>query len=309
MFNGMMEHISITKSKSITLQQSRMRFIIAFTSLLVCSSALTSAAPMERVKYEDMTSQVYELSTKLLTALFTTGGEAVESNNLRTESIGPYHATAHISYYKDATCTELAYTIDDKINRCSPLLLGAKATIVGENNGAWKVKVQAYDSACENAIPVPPIIREFKKNTCTEFQGAYVTVNMIGQPHKEIVGGGNAFVFYDNVTDCAISKHTNLARATAMFTLPTDVCNSAFLGLEVKADGCTTDDVGFSLWDTPTDTCDANLIVPFVIPVEKFACFSIGPIPPIRLLCVGDKKAETGRTILDAVEDTADISR
>jgi hypothetical protein len=267
-----------------------MRFIFALISVLVCSSTLTSAARMERVKYEEMTTNIYEMSAKLLTALFKTGGEpVVESNNLRTEAIGPYHATAHVSYYKDATCTELAYTIDDKINRCSPLLEGAKVTIIGENKATWRVKFQAYDSACENEIPIPPIIQDFKKNTCTEFNGDYITVNMIGQPHKEIVGGGNAFVFYDNVTDCAISKHTNLARASTVFTLPADVCNSVFLGFSVKAEACTAEEVAFSLWDT--DTCDNTEIFGGSVPVDIFACFSIGPIPPVRLLCVGDKGA------------------
>jgi hypothetical protein len=282
-----------------------MKFILALTSVLVCSSALSSAAPMERVKIEEMTTNIYEMSAKLLTALFKTGGEpVVESNNLRTEAIGPYHATAHVSYYNDAACTELAYTIDDKINRCSPLLQGAKVTIIGENKASWRVKFQAYDSACENPIPIPPIIQDFKKNTCTEFEGAYITVNMIGQPHKEIVGGGNAFVFYDNVTDCAISKHTNLARATAMFTLPAETCNSVFLGFSVKSEACTADEVSFSIWDT--DTCDNSEIFGGSIPVDLLACFSIGPIPPVRLLCVGDKGA-SGKSVEDS--EALDISR
>jgi hypothetical protein len=274
-----------------------MRFIIAFTTFLICFMSFATAAPLAKVKYEEMTADIYDLSVSLLTALFQSGGEAVEHHNLRTvdyqsfnaeSKIGPYHATAHVSYYKDAMCTDLAYTIDDKINRCSPLLGGAMATIVGENKGSWRVKLQAYDSACEQPLPVPPIIRDFKKNTCTEFEGAYITVNMIGQPHKRIPGGGTAFVFYDNVTDCAISKHTNLARATAVFTLPTGVCNNGFLGLDVRAEVCTAEEVVFTLWDSDSDSCDDHYIAGGPVPVDAFACFNIGPIPPVRLLCVGD---------------------
>jgi hypothetical protein len=242
-----------------------------------------------------MTADIYELSVSLYSALFYSGGEVVEHHNLRTldyqsfnteSNIGPY--TAHVSYYKDATCTDLAYTIDDKINRCSPLLGGAMANIVGENKDSWRVKLQAYDSACEKPLRIRPTIRDFKKNSCIEFQGAYITVNMIDQPHQSVPGGGTAFVFYDNVTDCAISKHTNLASATAVFTLPTGVCNNVFLGLDVRAEVCTAEEVTFTLWGSDNDSCDDHYIASGPVPVDAFACLNIGPIPPVRLLCLGD---------------------
>jgi hypothetical protein len=262
-----------------------MRLIVVLTSFLVCCASFISAAPKKEI-YEEMTTKVYEASAKLLTALFHSSGSVIDNNNLRAvESRNIFTETVHVSYYKDAACSHLAYTIDDKINRCSPLLGGAKATTIGENKDSWRVRLQSYDSACENALPIPPIVRDFKKNTCMAFNGAYITVDMMVLPDKIIPGrGGGAFIFYDSVSDCTISKQRgDLERATTMLSLPPRTCNG-FLGLDLKVEVCDVNSVGFSFWES--DECDFN-IFGTVIPIEDFACSSVGPIPPVRLLCLG----------------------
>jgi hypothetical protein len=264
-----------------------MRLIVALTSFLVCCSSFTSAVPKKEI-YEEMTTKVYEASAKLLTALFQTGGGVIEQHHLRTvESNNLFTETVHVSYFKDAACTQLAYAIDDKINRCSPLLGGAKATIIGEDKNSWRVKLQSYDSSCENALPIPPMIRDFKKNTCMAFNGAYITVDMVVLPDKIIPGsGGGAFVFYDSFSDCTISKQRgDLARATTMLSLPPRTCND-FLGLDLKVEVCDANSVGFSFWESVQNECDSSTFGT-VMPIEDFACSSIGPVPPVRLLCLG----------------------
>jgi hypothetical protein len=276
-----------------------MSFLIGLISFLICtSSSFTIAAPPGMGNFEEMTPSLYEQSGKRLTALFQIGGDSAESNNLRTEAVGRSQtAIAHVSFFRDASCTELTYIIDDKINRCSPLLGGAMATITGENRSSWRVKFQAYDSACNNALPTPPIVRDFKKNTCTEFSGAYTTINMVDAPQNKIAGGGTALVFYDKVADCAMSTNTNLARATAMLTFPTKNCNNVFDGVIVRAEICSrsqSDKVGFSFWKPEADHCMSEnyLSNSGVINVNDNACSSPGSIPPVRLLCIGDNSLE-----------------
>jgi hypothetical protein len=278
-----------------------------FISFLICSSLFTLAAPLCNGKFEEMTPSIYEQSGKRLTALFQTGGDAAESSNLRTEAVGRFQpATAHVSFFRDASCTELTYIIDDKINRCSSLLGGAMATIIGENKSSWRVKVQAYDSSCNNALSTQSIVREFKKNTCMEFNGAYITINMIDAPQNKIAGGGTALVFYDKVSDCTMSKNTNLARVTAMLTFPTKNCNNVFGGVIVRAEICSrsqSDRVGFSFWKPAADHCMSEnyLSNSGVINVnDNFCAFSSSSssssrglsVPPVRLLCIGDNSLD-----------------
>jgi hypothetical protein len=74
-------------------------------------------------------------------------------------------------------------------------------------------------------------MRTFTKNSCVPSGNDYVTFNLIAHPLQSIPGGGGAFVYYDNLVDCQISKHVNLARAETVLTLPNNVCTyGGFIG-------------------------------------------------------------------------------
>jgi hypothetical protein len=183
---------------------------------------------------EEFASQLYEKASEQVASFFKTAGTPVTDfvhPSLRTEEteIHP-RATAHFTYYKDSSCTQLDYILDYKISRCIKSFPIVRIRIVGEQDSTWTLTFDHYDDACENDLGMSDPMQTFPKNTCVPYGGAYVTFNLIAHPLKSIPGGGGAFVFYRNQDDCHISKHTNLGRAVTMITVPNGVCSTGHLG-------------------------------------------------------------------------------
>jgi hypothetical protein len=237
---------------------------------------------------EEFASQLYEKASEQVATFFKNAGTPVtdyDHPSLRTADteIHP-RATAHFIFYRDDKCTHLDYIVDYKISRCLNILNYQRIRIVSEQDSTWTLVFDQYDASCENYLGMGFDTQSFPKNICVPYYSGSMTFNLIAHPLKAIPGGAAAFVYYDNLEDCLISKHTNLGRAGTVATIPTSGCSTGQLG-PVNIVSCDSSAVTFqhyhdSLCTQPWVQNSYSTVAAEACPVEKLS--------PYQVLCITD---------------------
>jgi hypothetical protein len=127
---------------------------------------------------------------------------------------------------------------------------GTALTVVSEVGPNFMLSYQEYDASCETHVG-PANVVKYEKNACTLDGSLYVTLNIIAHPLKSIPSGGGAF--YENHSDCQISKHTNLARAVLMLTWQLGTCQEGFADYVIPT---SCDSTSLVIQHYSDDTCD-----------------------------------------------------
>jgi hypothetical protein len=223
-------------------------------SLLLVLDCFHFGCSLAPPKLEDPSSMFQKAPERAIAFFKTAGKPLVEyvHSSLRAKSSSALHdhATAHFEFFSDDKCTVPQYMLDLKINRCSKYG-NFKPTIVDELLDSYVLSLQFYDDSCESPSS-EPTLQMFSKNSCTlsTIFGTYMTFNLNDHPKKSILGGGAAFVYYDNSDDCQISKHTNLARAQMVITWRANVCTPFFIGF-MKVGSCNLDSFNYNIYSDP----------------------------------------------------------
>jgi hypothetical protein len=245
---------------------------------------------------EEFASQLYQKSSEKVVSFFKTAGIPATDfvhPSLRSEETELHpRATAHFTYYKDSDCTELNYMVDQKISRCLNRLGNQKIRIVSEDASSWTLAFDQYDAACENYLGVASEMHTFTKNACVPSGDAYVTFNLIAHPLKAIPGGGGAFVYYDNLVDCQISKHVNLARAETVITLPNNVCTYGGFNGYTRITSCNAIALRFNFYTDNLCTL-APLFSQSFSTVHAESCPNMEPVP-FQTTCILDSGTASG---------------
>jgi hypothetical protein len=128
----------------------------------------------------------------------------------------------------------------------------------------------------------------YPKNECIRYGGSYLTFNLIAQPLKSIPGGGAAFVYYDNLDDCRISKHTNLGRAETVLTIPRSACSTGAFG-PVNVVSCDSSAMTFQHYYD--ETCTQPWYQQSYTTVQADSCSPADVPIPNQVLCITDSGA------------------
>jgi hypothetical protein len=235
-----------------------MKFILLLS--LLCGCFQFGHASTTVTSRDELARQMYQVVSEKIASVLETAGTPVSAQvahpHFRTETDPTIHerGTLHFEFYGDddqCAAASLKTIADQKIGRCTGLYQNYKPIALSENSDSITVSFIPYDKACEKEIGDAILTQEYPKNQCILSSQGYVIINLIAHPLKAIPGGGGALVYYESYFDCHISKHTNLARANMVITLPLGSCSTTgynFFGIS-KAISCDSTSMKFNTYE------------------------------------------------------------
>jgi hypothetical protein len=239
-----------------------MKFVLLLSLLCVYLQLVDAITTV--TSGDEIASRMYQVVSEQIASVLKTAGTPVKNSvhHLRTEADPTIHerATLHFEFYGDddqCTPNSLKTIADQKIGRCTALGQNYKPLALSENADSITLTFIPYDEACENELGDALLTQEYPKNICILTTEGYAIINLIAHPLKAIPGGGAALVYYESYFDCHISKHTNLARANLVITLPLDSCSTTsfnFFGTS-KAISCDSTSMNFNTYPNDDDQC------------------------------------------------------